>query len=603
MNEFVLYQMELKITLRTPFLTKSSAPGKLGLDAVLARNAEGVLYLPGTLVAGRLREAWEQLDMLAGGAVGFAAQAEDWLGPRQSSDFAPNRKRLVIFDLELDGRLDQREPLQRIRIDPSRGATAKGALQVIEQAEQAGSTVCFAGTAQVHARPDEIARIVDSLRAGLGWLTNLGAARTIGFGRVHTATVSEPRIVSAAPFNAPQVRMGLRLTFSQPFCVSKRRLADNLFESAPIIAGGVIKGALAQTWATRIGKRGQPVALGLDLDRPALSKHFDRVRFTHAFPSAYDGVRPVQWPDSLVQVDEEVWDIALCDGPRPINGRAPEFQIDWKSRLEGLAKRLAKQYGWPEIKHELRIRTAIDWARRTRRAEEGRLFAYEMIVPGETFWLCDVDLSGIPDASEQASAARELTSLLADGISYVGKTKARAEVAIGDPHTLAIADRTRAESGLWIVTLQTPALLADPMELDETSGADELRREYGNAWRQMSDKAFELHQYFARQTLAGGEYQRHRFGGARPYSPYFLTEAGSVFVLKATGQKDPEKLIEEWVRKGLPLPIWVAERYQSSAGALDGAQWNNCPYVRENGFGEIVVNLPCHIEPGRSRPQ
>ncbi|MFQ5741493.1 MAG: hypothetical protein ACE5JX_21050, partial [Acidobacteriota bacterium] len=72
-----------------------------------------------------------------------------------------------------------------------------------------------------------------------------------------------------------------------------------------------------------------------------------------------------------------------------------------------------------------------------------------------------------------------------------------------------------------------------------------------------------------------------------PYAPYLLTTSGSVFVLRETKEVVRSEL-EKWLRGGLPLPGWAVKRY--------GDSWRTCPFVRENGFGEIALNLPCHTQ-------
>jgi hypothetical protein len=96
-----------------------------------------------------------------------------------------------------------------------------------------------------------------------------------------------------------------------------------------------------------------------------------------------------------------------------------------------------------------------------------------------------------------------------------------------------------------------------------------------------------LKRYFASQSLAGGYYLHRRFRSQEKYSPWLLTDPGSVFLLKIVQPNDAkqvslvQELIERWYFSGLPP-------YDSSL------EWRNCPYVRENGYGEIAVNLMCH---------
>jgi len=52
----------------------------------------------------------------------------------------------------------------------------------------------------------------------------------------------------------------------------------------------------------------------------------------------------------------------------------PEFQPDWKDWTT-----VNTDFGWPKVRKELRVRTAID--ANARRAKTGNLFAYETVVP------------------------------------------------------------------------------------------------------------------------------------------------------------------------------------------------------------------------------
>jgi hypothetical protein len=149
--------------------------------------------------------------------------------------------------------------------------------------------------------------------------------------------------------------------------------------------------------------------------------------------------------------------------------------------------------------------------------------------------------------------------------------------------------------GLWIVTLQTPALLCDPDQLDETSGQKELRGVYEESWKQLSDNSLKLERYFVRQRLSGGTYLHGRFGQTKDlYRPYLLTEEGSVFVLKAVEgcEAQAEQQIRKWLACGLPLPAWAVDRYARNAQAKD--RWRYCPFLPENGYGEIAINLGIH---------
>ncbi len=61
MSLHAAYDIQLKLTLKAPYLVHGNEPGRFGLDATLMRDHNGNLILPGTLIAGRLRDAWAAL--------------------------------------------------------------------------------------------------------------------------------------------------------------------------------------------------------------------------------------------------------------------------------------------------------------------------------------------------------------------------------------------------------------------------------------------------------------------------------------------------------------------------------------------------------------
>ena len=206
---------------------------------------------------------------------------------------------------------------------------------------------------------------------------------------------------------------------------------------------------------------------------------------------------------------------------------APSFFKDWKSRND-----VDAHFGWYRPERELRVRTAID--RRRRKAKEEQLFAYEMVNPKGFIWHANVDLHGVP-ADQQQAVETQLLEILSLGLQGVGKTKSSAEMdvrpqgSIKPLHTGQVLPR----EGLWIITLQTPALICDPARLDESSGHRELHQAYASAWTELSGSSIILVRFFAEQSLAGGYYLHQRFQSGKPYNPYVLTEPGSVFVLTA----------------------------------------------------------------------
>lgn len=585
-------RFDVTLTLAGPLMTRATAAGGYGLDSSLPRDAATSAYfIAGTLVKGRLRDAWLELHDAAG--ADYAPDVDDLLGAKagnsdaEGSGVAPRRGRLHFTDFQCASEAAAPEAvLFRIQIDAERGAVKHGAHQVIEAPFGPGQAVCFQGAVAFVARDTDEAQLVRrQVETGLRWITSLGGLRTVGFGRLIDVAVARAEDAPAGDSGAVvgADALDLLVTPRAPFCIARQRPNDNLFESESVIPGGVLKGALAATWLARLGQPGdEPITRETDPDRPALGEHFSAVRFTHAVPAkpGPDAKRPVVLPLSVVAhgKSHELFDVALEPGPLLIDSQAPVFAIDWKSDTRQKADTLR---GWAEPARELRVRTAIDGE--TRRAKDGQLFAQERVVPTAFVWHGRIDLGAV-SARERAQVERELRTLLVHGLRGLGKTKAHAAVELRDarPDGDYLPSQS-ADTGPWVVTLQTPALLLNASDLSETSGERELRAAYEAAFADLGASSLRLVRYFASQRLAGGFYLHRRFHAGERYRPYLLTEPGSVFVLEASTAAHAAQArdcIAGWQQHGLPLP--------ASLGKLT---WRSCPYVPENGYGEVRVNL------------
>lgn len=607
-------RLAITLSLHGPVLTRSSAAGAYGVDAPFARDAQGRAILPGTLVKGRLREAWEELAALPGDPLGLGERLPRWLG--LGSDEAagePRRGRLLLSDFVTQG--GEEALRHRIQIDPELGAVRPHAFQTLETPFAAGETVSFRGVARFvpedAAEADALRR---SLEAGLRRLTHLGALRTVGFGRLLAVEVAPAGEAAAGP-EAPLgegdgATLELAFTLESPWCVSRPQPVANLFESATVLPGGTLKGALATSWRELLGHPPDgPVTEGLDPDRPELAAHFAKVRFTHALPARRDTLRrPVAPPLSLAKAgrraEDGLYDALLAEGPGLVQvagaWRAPKFAPDWKERAD-----VEELCGWPRLRRETRVRTAVDTARR--RAASEKLFGLETVVPEpEVAWLGRVELGAIADPALRARVREQLVDLLCRGLRGVGKTKARAgvEVLAAGSVSDALPRHPEPTGPLHAVLLQTPALLCDPARLRTEPSPEALQAAYAAVWEELSGGALRLVRFFAAQALAGGPYLWHEFQGGGEYEPYFLTREGSVFVLEAPDGREPAagQALRGWEAGGLPVPRWAAERFAREG--RPGDDWRNCPFVAENGYGEVLVDRAIHWErrlvPGES---
>jgi hypothetical protein len=236
---------------------------------------------------------------------------------------------------------------------------------------------------------------------------------------------------------------------------------------------------------------------------------------------------------------EALFDLLDRDGPvllRDNHGawRAPLFAIDWKE-----SAKVEAAFGWPRLDRELRVRTAIDSERQ--RAASEQLFAQELVVPApEVAWLASVDLGAIEDTPARDRVRGQLRELLLGGLRGLGKTKAPVAVALLPPAGDAEAWPRRGPAsgeepwrGRHSVLLQTPALLCDPEgvfpDRDVASAYDEV-------WKELSGGALRLVRFFARQSLAGGEYREASSSSRLPQAAS-RTRRGASSSGSATGSR------------------------------------------------------------------
>jgi hypothetical protein len=591
-----LYRYEVTLKLEGPLLSQASGGRAFGVDTAALRNEHDNAALPGELVRGNLRESWMEFAGVSSAGL-ERDMIEAWLGPdpdngvKGKPNWEPDRARLQ-FALFWVAEGEKGDGLQnRIQKDPVTGAVKTGSLQIIESPIPSGKEVSLAGWIDATLESGSEAQTLGKwLRKGLAYVPAYGALKGVGYGRTLGVEVSEPQqIGKTAPTQPPQVSpdgFGIALTLDRPFCFSQPHAEDsNTFESEQFIPGAAMLGALAWRLKNGSGK--------FDTQSfPALSKAFDWIRITHAFPGPegsdtlpVDGLqRPVVVPFSLVvghasagSEDKALYDVALRDKPGLIHGSAPAFQIDWKDKDWAL---LNGACGWDGVEYDLKVRTAI----KDGRADESKLFAMRAVVPGKRRWLANVDLGAV-DTNVQADVARELAALLqGEGLRMLGKTKATARVEIAEAlfgfnqPSVAVNGKDRV-----VIVLQTPTRLLPGFVGPATNGGDELLQAYRTAWLTLSGQTLVLKHFYARQKLVGGEYLWRRFQGRiPPYKPELLTLAGSVFVFEA--ESGAEKKLDQWQKNGLEL---------LNDQAI-GKDWKSNPYLPANGYGEILVNLKLH---------
>lgn len=609
--------LAISLTLKGPLLSQSSSPGELGLDSVVARHKDNTPYLPGTLIIGNLRQSLEELTSID---TDFNPPLQDWLG-EASLNSVPKSKRLFFSDFRLDradrNKLQESHIRDRITVDPETGAVKAQHILMMENPFVTGEQYIFTGNLHFFAADHQVAEILDKVKTGFNWFTQLGSMKSIGFGLVEDVSFSEESIKVIPPLDdssadVPET-IGLVIKPRYPLCMSSdARKSTNLFESNAIISGGAIIGSIATSWHQLMGETGNEVTESLDPERNALCKHFSRLQISHAFASPLSqGKRPLVAPLSLCQVGDDAntfYDVANVSSPclikvsnkqDQLTAEPPAFALDWKQvnapqQCYPWPYLRFSDWGWASVDTDLRVRTQIDPV--SKRSSEGELFAYELILPNEQgddafAWYAEINLSRIP-IEDRAAVYHQLKSLLSAGIIGLSKTNTPADIEFVENLNSVFANGPNHTESQWAITLQTDTLLGSTEALGVEAQQADLEAMYKSVWEDLSDGKLTLTRYFARQKFSGSEYRKNVFQKTEKYRPWLLTEAGSVFILEAkdeSAKQDALDMLKKWQQQGLPLAKSTLEYYQINED--QSQQWRDCPYVPQNGYGEIAVDI------------
>ena len=596
------YKIDVILTIAEPFITSSGTDARRGLDMLFARNAEGRPIITHSHIKGKLREALQtlsdikqvdadQVKALLGVACGetiHKGNGENDLSTLEHGDYQPKRGHLSISDFTLTGVVNDAKKtgmLARTSIDPETRTASDGQLFTTETLLRAGDQTNWQGRFCFFADDDDAAgKLRETLELALKWIPAFGAIKGAGYGRFKEVSIAPPQPVAkpALELNKAKNTIGLNFIFENDLFIGGVKQSANFEASEKIIPGGVIKGAFARFLNQVCGAAeltdqidaGSPVANHFS----DLAEHFDKLRFLHALP-ATEPSRPVPIPQSAVQAGDEFYDVADMPTSSLINEKTPTFQIDWKGKA--LSEK-QKEFGWANLQMVSKTRTAIH--PETHAAMDEKLYTFQYISPEDDSghkinWLSGVSFA--PDVPE--GAFQQLKKALQLGWNKLGKRDARFKL---QAITSAWPDTQEGETAFAAlktgdtvyVTLRTDALLFDARA--HAGAQPDLLEIYRNYWRDQLGDAAELSHFFARQKLVGGFLARKQMkhNGQKGYYPWALTTAGSVFVLKVKGPAALSKHLQEFRQTGLPL-------YDNTLN------WQSCPFVPQNGYGEIIVNL------------
>jgi hypothetical protein len=566
------YLIPISITLRGPILSRSTASGDHGVDSVFFRDSQDRLGIPGTLVKGRLLDAWRTLGPYCNGNLPDENTIHSWFGKiannAENGDevpgtWDPHRGQAKFPEAFVCTTNGNPALHTRIQIEDDRGAADDGLLFVEERPFAVGESVRFQAEIAFWGKKDDAEQFANAVQFGLRSILSLGGNQGVGYGRVLTATIDEikttPKCLQDGLPDGTTIKLNLRT--EEPLCITEHRPAGNIFKSIEHIPGGVLKGAIAR----------QLEDLGKDNFKELLA-WLDKIRIRHARPRIITQPLPYTRPLSIVVANNKIRDVVHCKNACLIEGEAPKFAVDWKDKDY---KSVTQCFTTVTLNRQLTVRTQIDPV--NRRAKDEQLFAYESVLPKaggcDVDWVTAIDFpDGVP-----ASVKEQLKQVLQYGLGRIGKTKAYFTLSAHpqtEPPALSINETVA-------ITLVTPALIGNPMRIEDKDkdGKQKLLDYYKHAWCTLCP-GLELSHFFAQQQLAGGKYLWKRFQKTEQYRPWLLTKAGSVFVftVKPENKEAVSEFLQSCLQKGLPhFP--------------PDSTWENNPFVRENGYGEIAVNL------------
>jgi len=601
------YLTTIQLTIPGPFLTAATSSDAYGLQKAFYRNAENKPVIPGSHVKGKLRMALEELSDIQ--VPGFSVDIVTWFGSEsEEKSYEPSPGLLTISDFRYIGQATGSKRT-RTAINAKSGTAAENQLRQVEDLFISGTSTVWKGTITYYATNDaEATRIQNALQVGFKWLTNLGAEKGVGFGRLaHVkfgglVPVARPAFISATLGETETLHLRIQ-PIERIMIGGVKKPRTNFVRSERIIPGATIKGALATclNQAHSIQPSHRPLSVEAGARMPGfelLAQYFDRIRITHAFPTLVGNPRPVKIPLSTVESGGVEYDMALAPNPSMlVNGQTPAYFIDRKNPPE--------YFGVASPKEIFVTRTEID--DETRRSQEGNLFTYSFLCPEDSNnkpveWICDVNFGAIPDSTIRQQVRDQFALAVSSFLDRLGKLNQEVKVVICPMHApTAMPSKAPIVKGEILLTLQADAIMLNPEDVRLLVIGEDLFQHYGNFWKEISGRdgagpCLELVDYFAHQNFQGG-YLYHRYFGASEreqnpdhYYPYYLTGAGSVFRLRVADENAARLCLQRWEHIGLDLPAWVLQVY----GQYGRDLWQNCPFVPENGYGEIAVNLNWH---------
>ena len=495
----------------------------------------------------------------------------------------------------------------------NQGTVKEGALQVIEDCFPLGcQKPVFSGEITHRYKTKNDKKLFKQwLNKALAYVPAMGSFKGIGFGRLVKAELTEiapcktsESKTSANQFDIPDTaeKIGLRLTLNDPFCLGKPVTPDsNFIVSKDYIAGSVIKGLIARLYQNDFQhyKQHQQQQQQQQWQQKLC---FDDLIISHALPVPISNTdtsqalpsRPAPAALSLVfekgedgnKLIDLANDLSLEALANYQPDQAPVFQIDWKQSDWDNYEKEKSGTNHKKPKRLLALRTEINQQHNT--SEEGKLFSLECIDPTGFHWCANINLSQI-DIKQRKNVINHLKQILKNGLYGIGKTKASASVELladaFDLNNLNTLNNNATQLDetdcFYCITLISEARLLPPdLQIAGTNSDADLYQAYQNYFSDLHPDIHLQPHFFARQTLSSGYYHlKMNQQKISNYYPEWLTDAGSVFIVKANSEAALQQL-NQFAKTGLPAHREVDKQQ---------ANWQTSPYIHQNGYGECRI--------------
>ncbi|MGY3436800.1 MULTISPECIES: hypothetical protein [unclassified Marinovum] len=536
------HRFEISLAIEAPFLFPGLNAGRHGLDKVALRDRSGNLILPQDQLRGIVLEAAKamldakdpRIKNLFGADSGDAISAEN-------GNFKPAATRIFFDDLKasVTGSARPKSAYHRVRIDDVSGAAATGQLVVLEQCATPGAIVPFSGQFTVYGDDIEADFARTLVLRALDFHVTIGSHASIGFGkvsRVDGPTVTPAKVAETASQLPENDRLIWTFKLDRPYLVDADRIVDNAYLGSEDIPGGALKGCLARNLEL----------MGHDIHAPDMVAALAQIHIGTA--RRKEGVLS---PLSLVQDHGDATKtFDLLDRDKANINTVPKFQLDWKAPCGDALEH--------HTLYEERVHTAIAASKRIAEAE--KLFATIAVDPENHIYHAKLDLAGL-----DGSVRTTILNTIASGLSGLGKTNA----SVNSVRYASLGHQKPAAPGKVALIVKTPALLA------MHSDGEDARSAYVSFWKSILPNST-LGEFYARQTLRGG-YQSRRYQPDGRYRNWILTDPGSVFEIDLHP--------DDCVAMGNILSLGLC---RSTAFGHE-LNWENCPFVAENGFGEMEL--------------